>query len=430
MLQIPELDLTTPGSRPLHLVALSWRDSAHPEAGGAELYLEQVLERLAADGHRVTVLTARAAGAPAREQRRGLDLHRAGGRLTVYLRALLTLLGRRLGPVDVVIDVQNGVPFWARLVTRRPVVVLCHHVHREQWHIAFGDSLAGRVLGHLGWFLESRVAPVLLRGCRYLTVSEVTRTELVELGVRAADVSVVHNGTPAPLDSPVGRGAVPEVVVLGRLVPHKRVEHAVRAVAALAPLLPELRLTVVGQGWWEPQLRAEIARLGLQDRVELTGFVTEETKSMLLARAWVQATPSVKEGWGLSVVEAGSHGCPSVAYRSAGGVAESVVDGVTGLLVDDDEAAFTAALGALLLDQDRRDELGTAAALHADRFSWDATTDGVATVLAEVTGRVVHRAPVLRTVDLREPAADHVPAAAVPAPRTSTDGVAATLRAG
>ena len=127
------------------------------------------------------------------------------------------------------------------------------------------------------------------------------------------------------------RSPQPSVVVLGRLVPHKRVELAIDAIAAL----PGATLTVVGHGYWEPQLRAYAQRLGVAGAVTFTGFVDDVTKHRLLAAAWVHALPSVKEGWSLAVVESAAHGTPTVAFRSAGGPTESVLDGETGLLVDD-----------------------------------------------------------------------------------------------
>ena len=375
----------SPGHRPpLRVVLLNWRDSGHPEGGGSELYVESVAAGLARRGHDVTLLTARYPGSSATERRDGYRVLRAGGRLTVYPRALLRLVTGRAGSFDVVVDVQNGVPFWARLVTRRPVVVLCHHVHREQWGIAFSHSAAGRVAARLGWWLESRAAPRVQRGCRYVTVSEVSRQDLAALGVRADDVRVVHNGTPGATQAGP-RSAVPEVVVLGRLVPHKRVEHAVRAVAALAPELPGLRLTVVGQGWWESELREEVERLGVGDRVDLVGWVSDQDKQRILSRAWVMAVPSVKEGWGLCVVEAAAHGTPSVAYHDAGGLSESVVDGVTGLLCHGTDA-FTDALRRLLVQPALRAQMGTAAVGHAACFTWDATTEAFAAVLDEAAG--------------------------------------------
>jgi glycosyltransferase involved in cell wall biosynthesis len=362
---------------------LNGRDSGHPEGGGSELYVESVAAGLVERGHEVTVFTARYDGSAAEEVRDGVRVLRAGGRFTVYLRAVLWLL-RRSGEFDVVVDVQNGMSFLARLVTRRPVVVLCHHVHREQWHIAFGDSIKGRVLARIGWWIESQLAPRVYRGCRYVTVSEHSKADLVALGVRASDVTVVHNGTP-PVTAFAPRSATPEILVLGRLVPHKRVEHAVRAVHELRHEVPGLRLTIAGHGWWEDEIRDEIDRLGLADHVQVEGFVDDVAKHRLLSRAWVHATPSVKEGWGLCVVEAAAHGTPSVAYRSAGGVAESILDSATGLLAEDSEADFVVALRRLLTDDVLRARMARAATAYAGGFTWAATTDSFAQVLARVT---------------------------------------------
>lgn len=368
----------------LRIVVLNWRDSRHPEGGGSELYAESVMSGLAERGHVVTLLTARYPGSSPREQGAGFLVLRAGGRFTVYVRSLLRILFRRVGPFDVVVDVQNGMPFLARIVTRKPVVVLCHHVHREQWSIALGATRTGRLAARIGWFVESRVAPRFYRGCRYVTVSGVSADELCELGVRRTDIDVVHNGA-FPARTGSDRSNTPEVLVLGRLVPHKRVEHAVRAVAELSGELPDLHLTIVGHGWWEPQIRAEIQLLGMTDRVHLTGHIDEDSKHELLGRAWVLATPSVKEGWGLCVIEAAAHGTPSVAYHGAGGVAESILDGRTGLLAQD-EADFTRQLRRLLTDRLLSERLGRHARLHADQFSWSATTTAFESVLHDVTG--------------------------------------------
>jgi hypothetical protein len=72
--------------------------------------------------------------------------------------------------------------------------------------------------------------------------------------------------------------------------------------------------------------------LAITDRVRFAGFVTEQQKQTLLSESWVALTPSLKEGWGLTIVEAGAAGTPTVAFHGAGGVAEALSDGVTGLL--------------------------------------------------------------------------------------------------
>lgn len=353
----------------LRVLLLNWRDTGHPEGGGAETHLERMAGGLREAGHRVEVRCARYPGAPVREVVDGVQYVRRGRRFTVYLRTAAALAWQRRR-WDVVVDVQNGMPFWSPLFTRAPVVNLTHHLHREQWQVIFG-----RALGPVGWWLESRVAPRVYRRCRYVTVSQATRMDLAGLGVGPARVSVVYSGIDAPvlpLDADAWpRSAAPSLVVLGRLVPHKRVEVALHVLAELRERWPALTLTVVGQGYWEAALRAEAERLGVAGAVRFTGHVDDVTKHRLLAEAWLHLMPSVKEGWGLVVVESAAHGTPTVAFRSAGGPRESVLHGSTGLLVED-EAGFVEAVGTLLADDALRVGMGHAAKAYAARFSWAA----------------------------------------------------------
>ncbi|MFI1195768.1 glycosyltransferase family 4 protein [Micromonospora sp. NPDC020750] len=370
-----------------HVHFLSWRDTRHPEGGGSEVFLERVAAELVARGYRVTLFCQAHADGPALETMPdGFRILRRGGRHTVYLYAALVYLAgafgigplarRRLGRPDVIVDVCNGMPFLSRVYARRPVIALVHHVHREQWPVVFGPWMA-----RIGWWIESRLAVRVYRTCRYVTVSESTRSELAGLGVDPGRIAVIHNGTPAVVGPPVPRTAHPSLVVLGRLVPHKRVELALRATALLATELPELELVVAGQGWWDEPLRRLAADLDIADRVRFTGFVPEEHKHDLLCRSWVSLVPSLKEGWGLTIVEAGARGTPSVAFRAAGGVAEAMADGQTGMLVDD-EFQFFQAVRALLVDADRRAEMGTAAAAYARRFTWSVSGAAFADVVA------------------------------------------------
>lgn len=366
------------GRRLPSVAFLNWRDLTHPEGGGSEQYVERIAAGLAARGHEVTVFCADHGGAPRDETRDGVRYVRRGGRTTVYLRAALALRSGRLGRPDVVVDVQNGVPFCTPLVTRRPVVNVVHHVHREQWPVVFGP-----VAARVGWWLESRLAPTVYRRTPYVVVSDVTRREVLELGVRADAVQVVHNGTDPALETGTPRDAAPTVAVLGRLVPHKRVELALQAVAELRHELPGLRLLVAGRGWWEQELRTAARDLGVEDDVEFLGFVDERTKHAVLGRSWVLAQPSIKEGWGLSVVEAAAHGTPAVAFADAGGVADSVRDGESGLLVHSAED-FTATLRRLLTDEELRARLGQGARAHAADYTWDGAVDSFAELVARL----------------------------------------------
>jgi glycosyltransferase involved in cell wall biosynthesis len=366
---------TATSARRQRVLVLNWRDPWHPEAGGSELYMEQVLTRLAARGFDVVVFTARYTGSTAQEVRDGIHYIRRGGHLTVYLWAMFLLLTRRFGRVDRVLEVQNGMPFLSRLATNAPVTVLVHHVHREQWPVV------GPVLARIGWFMESRAAVRVNRGCRYLAVSDVTRNELIELGVRAEDIAIAYNGLPPIAEvRGVERSPEPRLVVLSRLVPHKQIEHAIEILPALRTELPGTTLHVLGSGWWYDQLVERRDELGLGDAVVFHGHVSETEKFEELERAWVHVLPSIKEGWGLSIIEAAAVGTPSVAYRSAGGVQESILDGVTGLLAAD-HADLASKVRTLLIDDDLRAAMGAKGLARSAQFQWETTTDRVASQL-------------------------------------------------
>jgi glycosyltransferase involved in cell wall biosynthesis len=351
--------------RPRHIVVLNWRDIWHPEGGGSEVYVHQVAQRLLDEDTRLTWVTARYDGAAPEESVDGIDYVRRGGHISLYLWTAWLLLARRLGHVDAVLEVQNGMPFLARWFTRARVVVLVHHVHREQW------SVVGPVLARVGWFLESRVAVRSNRGSRYIAVSDVTRRELVELGVRATDIEVAHNGLPpVPPYDEAPPAPHTTLVVLSRLVPHKQIDHVIKLVPELAEQFPDLELRIMGSGWWDTHLLDLTAELGLEDRVTFLGHVSDTQKFEELSRAWVHVLPSLKEGWGLAIVEAAGAGVPSVAYASAGGVTESILDGVTGLLAQDDDLGLP--LQRLLSDRELRQDMGAKARLHSGAFTWDA----------------------------------------------------------
>ena len=117
------------------------------------------------------------------------------------------------------------------------------------------------------------------------------------------------------------------------------------------------------------------------------GHVDQVRKHELLQQAWVHLLPSSKEGWGLAVVEAGQHGVPTIGYRAAGGLTDSIIDGVTGLLVDD-LAELTGALQHLLGDPVLREQLGAKAQARSFEFSWRLSADAMRDVLESVSAGV------------------------------------------
>jgi len=199
-----------------------------------------------------------------------------------------------------------------------------------------------------------------------VTLSLPSARDLTDLGVDPGSIAVVRNGLDeAPAHALTAeRSPTPRVVVLSRLVPHKQIEDALDAVALLRKKLPDLRLDIVGGGWWHDRLVGRAALLGISDAVTFHGHVDDATKHAVVQRSWVHVLPSRKEGWGLAVIEAAQHGVPTIGYRSCGGLTDSVVDGVTGILVEDHDDMVDR-LEELLIDRVLRNELGAKARVRS-----------------------------------------------------------------
>ena len=372
------------------ILALNWRCPRHPDAGGAELNLFEQARRWARDGHAVTVVAARRAGSielPAVEQMDGVTVRRMGGRFSVYLLAAWYLLWHE-HEYDRVLDVANGTPFFAHLFTTRPVTLLVHHVHDLQWFEEFPRPLAT-----IGWALERYVVPVLYRRTPTIAVSPTTRDALMDTGFRPEQLHVIYNGVSTP-PAQTRESAHPLIAYVGRVKRYKRLDRLVRAAAALRHRFPGLRLVIAGDGDARPELETMVRDLKLEDLVQFTGFVDEQTKAKILGSAHVFATPSMHEGWGLSVIEANQHGTPAVAY-DVPGLRVAIRDGETGLLAADDDE-FRENLATLLGDAETRGRFAAAARRWAARFDWDTTADETFKIL-----RAGHR----RTEPTRSPQA-------------------------
>lgn len=321
----------------------------------------------------MTIVAARWSGSAAHEIVDGIEVIRRGGRLTVYLRTAAHLVSRRGRSYDVVVDVVNGIPFGAAALRRRTTVALIHHVHREQWHMLY-PGLVGRI----GWTIESRIVPRLYRRRHVITVSDQSRADLLGLGHRS--VTVVRNGVD-PSDLPRRRDGH-RLVVLARLVPHKQVHLAIDAVAALATELPDMCLDVVGDGFLRAALQQHAINLSVSDRVVFHGHLSDEARDLVLASSAAVVLPSLKEGWGLALVEGAAVGVPGIALRAAGGVTEAVIDGETGLIAED-SADVVRVCRRLLLDDELNERLGSQARRRAATLTWSDAASAMENLVAQ-----------------------------------------------
>jgi glycosyltransferase involved in cell wall biosynthesis len=360
---------------------LAWRDLDDPEAGGSEVHASKVAALWGEAGIEVTMRTSHAPGYPTVSWRDGYRVIRKGGRYMVFPRAAFSEMMGWHGASDALVEIWNGMPFFSPVWARRPRVVWLHHVHDTMWEMTLPPRLAS-----IGRNVEYHVAPPLYRRTQIVTLSESSKRDLVsKLHFKSKRVHVVPPGID-PRFSPGGdKSPTPLVVAVGRLVPVKRFGALVDALCAIKARHPALRAILIGDGYEREMLEAQIREHGAASWIALPGRVDDATLIEAYRRAWVVASASAHEGWGMTITEAAACGTPSVATRIAGHE-DAVADGVSGILADDD-AGIAAALDRVLADAGLRARLSAGALDHAAAFTWGATACGTLSVLAAETIR-------------------------------------------
>ncbi len=366
------------GLRRIHFVA--WRDLDDPEAGGSELHAHEVASRWAAAGLDVTFRSSAVPGAPAALSRDGYRVLRRSGRYAVFPGAAWE--GIRMGhrPGDALVEIWNGMPFLSPVWYRGPRIVFLHHVHAEMWGMVLPPTLA-----RLGNLAEQSIAPRFYRSSRIVTLSGSSRDEIVDLlGFRSERVTVAPPGVDTRYTPGGPRSATPLVVAVGRLVPVKRFDVLMRALVEAKAAQPALEAVIVGEGYERPALEALRDELGAADWLHLPGRVSDEELVSYYRRAWVVASSSQREGWGMTLTEAAACGTPAVATAIAGH-ADAIVDGESGLLVDVED--LPGALQRVLGDEVLRNRLARGALSRARWFTWDATARRALEALAAEAGK-------------------------------------------
>lgn len=351
-----------------YLLAVNFRDPAHPEAGGAEQHLEEILLEAVRRGHRVTWLATGFPGGASQSEHRGIEVVRRGNwwNFNMLIPRILSREFSNPAP-DLVIEDINKVPCFTPWWTRSPVAVIIPHLFGATAFQEASVPVASYVMA-----LESLIPSVYQRS-RFVVISESTRDDLVERGIDASRITVVHCGMDHEVHhAPVGvaKCTDPTVVFVGRLRKYKGLDWVLRVWPKVLQHVPGARMEVIGDGPYRGQFETMVKRLGIESSVAFLGFLPIEEKVRRVSEAWVLVQPSPKEGWGLTVVEAGACKTAVVAADSPG-LRDSVRRDVTGLLVPyGDAEQLETAFRRVLTDADLRGRLADGGREWSQRFTW------------------------------------------------------------
>ncbi|SYZ73529.1 conserved hypothetical protein [Candidatus Zixiibacteriota bacterium] len=368
----------------MNILALNWQDLTNPQAGGAEVHLEELLRRLVKKGHRVTLFCSSFPGAAPEEVIQGVRIIRRGSRFNFNLVAPWHL--RRLvrsERFDLMIEDINKIPFYTPLYMDIPTLVVVPHL--------FSTTVFKEINFLLGFYIYFSERPLVkvYKKCKFNVISESTADDIARRGIPRENISIVHCGIDAAIynhDASIRKYESPTILYLGRVKKYKSVDHLIAAFKLVLDKVPEAQLKIVGSGDYLPKLKALAEDLKIADRVHFPGFVSLEDKVEIIRRSHVAVYPSLKEGWGLTNIEANACGTTVIA-ANVPGLKDSVVDNETGLLYPyGDINQLANKILAVITDEGTRCRLEKGGREWAGRFNWDRAGEEFMAAMEKVIG--------------------------------------------
>ncbi len=360
----------------MKILILNWRDINNPESGGAEVLTHEMAKRWVKSGHEVTQFSAKFFGAPEQEIIDGVQVIRFGSAsiyrsvgIPVHIAAYVWYQRQQKGRFDLVIDEIHGIPFFTPWYVRGKKVAFICEVADKIWNVAFSFPL-----NFIGPVVE-RYYFHFYRDMPFLTISPSTKTDLLQMGIQEQNITVLPMGLNVPQRMPrYPKEKFFTLIFVGRLTKAKGIEDALDVLVHLKKIYPKIRLWVVGQGNLDyiQQITNIAQQLKVKDCVQFFGFVSQERKFELMSRAHLLIAPSLKEGWGLTVPEAGYVGTPTVAYNVEG-LRDVVVQDKTGLLTQATPEQMSQTIIKLFRNKHMYRKLQMGAQKIARTYSWDQT---------------------------------------------------------
>jgi glycosyltransferase involved in cell wall biosynthesis len=347
----------------MRFLMLNWRDPNNPLSGGAERVTLAYMAALVERGHEVVWFANDFPGAVPAEVIQGIRIVRGGGIGTSVLAARRWY--RQQPRFDLVMDQHHGIPWYTPWWCGTNHVAYIHEVLGPIWNAFYRWPInqVGR------W--QERWTHWLYRRVPFWTANESTLTCLRHHGVR--HITIIRYGVytqalpelePKPLGQPL------KLAVVSRLAPNKRVAECLRTLAALRQRGLAATLQVVGSGENEAALKQLSSQLQLTDCVTFTGPLLEGEKDAILRRAHFLLHTSIREGWGLNVIEANAMGTPAAVYPVEG-LIESTLHDRTGLVAAAETPQSLAdQLAGVLADDARYQRYRRAAWERAKTLHW------------------------------------------------------------
>lgn len=355
----------------MHILILNWRDIKNPTGGGAEILTHELAKRWVAKGHTVTQISSSFKNAQKTETIDGVQFIRMGKWWTVHILAFFYYFNHLRKQTDIVVDEVHWFPFFSYLYAPQKTVLFACEVANHLFYTIFPLPIA------FIWRLFEKFYLAIYKNVPAMAISQSTYDDLVKEGHNRKNLIILPMGLTVEVKiKNYPKEKNPTFIYVARLNKQKGIFDTLEAFSQIKKSIPNAVLWIVGSGDEKvlQEVKAIITKKKITNAVTIYGFVSEEKKFELLAKAHLLMSASVQEGWGLTVPEAGLVKTPSVVYNTQG--FKDIIDNKKdGLLTDPTPEALAKGVIKICLDKELYTKMQSEAEKKAKSFSWDTSSE-------------------------------------------------------
>lgn len=346
--------------------------------GGGERRYYEMMKRVVKLGHEVDMITMNYPNCKKHEQIDGINIHHIGPTIenppirskTDFIKFFYSICKWLLKHDYDVLDAQSYSPLLPTTIMSKikktPLIGTVYDTstnNKDQW--IQSSTLANRVEKFL----------VTLPFTKLLTVSNSTKTSLInDFEVKGETIEILSIGFDTDFVDSIKCEEKNNntIIFVGRLIPHKHVNHLLKVINKLKNKIPDIKLVIVGKGIEKDNLIKYITDNYLEEHVEFLQDLSNEELTYQMKKSNVLVLPSTREGFGMVLAEANSCNIPVIAYKS-GGVVEVINSGNTGYLIEPENVEeLTSKIELVLTNKKLQEKLGKQGRKHVEKkFNWD-----------------------------------------------------------
>lgn len=355
----------------MNILVFSWRDPKHPNAGGAEQVMHEHMKGWVDVGHNVTFLSSRIQGGSNKEILNGVKIMRRGSQyLGVQFEGLKYYLANRKN-IDLVVDQFHGIPFFTPLYVKKPILAVLQEVAGKVWLKNDLPFPLNFIIGLVGYVTEPLVF-WLYRRVIFMVGSNSAKTDLQKMSIPTENITIVPHGVILPKKKIIyKKETIPTILFFGAVSKDKGIKDALETFAILNKKGFKFWIAGRASDYYRNLIISIAKKKGFyRNLTPWFGYITDEKKFELMAKAHLLVNPSILEGWGLINIEANSVGTPVVAYNSPG-LVDSVSQKQSGIICKvNSPQEMAKEIFSLVSHPNQYRQLQTGAEQWSKKFSW------------------------------------------------------------